>query len=452
MWKSLAVAALLVVLIGCKLPFKVPQLPQPAKPQIAVMTVQVTPVHATVTVAHEDGRVIRAWTTRDDGTIVEEFEAGKTYLVTATADGFLDSSAVTVLATEGRMKPVVITLAPVPKPVAKQWCSIYSEDQLRSVRADLGGVRLPFETSASRRTNYMFSPTYVTMTTEQRGVARAEHKARGYTHFIVGPLYEKGYPGWAGHDFRQRIPEWVALMEELWNDNLIPMLWVFPDGPYNAQVGEHGSDRNPPDYDRARREFLPILQHPELQRVHCNVTLGWEVTDNGWIKTIKKARQGLEFLRDAFPTAFRGWHGAVDNGAPCNYDEDGYGCEAKAWLELTPLMHYYFWQTGAAGGWNLAAGRVPENRQDRLDQFKENLAYEINRFHGNHYRPGGLFGADGKPIDIIVGEYSAYFELNDGESEEWGRSWGTLALTFPGVRGFGDGGGTLWPVRLGGTR
>lgn len=451
--------------VGCSwLPTPTPPPTPIEQPSVAVLTVKVTPPLATVTVSHEDGRVIRGWATRPDGTIVEEFEPGKVYRVTASAEGYLDSEPQLVTTTSGRME-ISVTLTPSPK---VQWCDVWGEDRLRNVRTDLGGVRLPFETNAARKTNYFFSPSYVTKSPEQRAIIRAEYKARGYTHFIVGPIYERGYHDWwPGHDFREDVPGWVALMEELWADDLAPWLWVFPDGPYNLHGG-YGSDVNPPDFDKARRELLPVFLHPEMQRVHCNVTFGWEVTDNGWVKTIAKAKAGLEFLRDAFPTAYRYWHGAVDNGAPCNYDEDGHGCEGKAWRELTPLLHGYFWQTGAAGGWNLHTrrdhecdvtreyaldsdecrpSRDPANRQHRLDQFVENLRYEINRFHGNHYRVGGLTGTDGKLLDIIAGEYSAYFELNDGESEEWGRSWGNLALTFHGVRGYGDGGGTLWPVR-----
>jgi hypothetical protein len=436
MWPHVWLVASLLTAAACMAPVMPPVAPENPTPSasVAVLTVTVTPVPAVVTVAHEDGRVIRGWATRADGTVIEEFPPG-VYRVSASAAGYVDSEPVLVTAS-GRTA-VAITLQPVAK---VQWCDVWGEDRLRSVRADLGGVRLSFETNAARRTNYFFSPSYVTKTPEQRAIIRAEYKARGYTHFIVGPIYERGYHDWwPGHDFREDVSGWVAIMEELWQDDLAPWLWVFPDGPYNLHGG-YGSDVNPPDFDKARRELLPVFQHPEMQRVHCNVTFGWEVTDNGWVKTIAKARHGLEFLRDAFPTAYRYWHGSVDNGAPCNYDEDGYGCEGDAWRTLTPLIHGYFWQTGAAGGWNLAEGRDPANRQHRIDQFIENLKYEINRFHGNHYRVGGLTGADGKLIDIIAGEYSAYFELNDGESEEWGRSWGALALTFPGVRGFGDGG------------
>lgn len=418
--------------------------PPSVEATVSVLTVTVTPPLATVTVTHDDGRLIRGWQTRPDGTIVEEFTAGQVYRVSASAAGYIDSEPQRVTMSAGRMN-VSIVLAPSPK---VQWCDVWGEDRLRNVRADLGGVRLPFETNTVRKTNYFFSPSYVTKSPEQRAIIRDEYKGRGYTHFIVGPIYERGYHDWwPGHDFRDDVAGWVAIMEELWQDDLAPWLWVFPDGPYNRTVG-YGSDVNPPDFDKARRELLPVFQHPEMQRVHCNVTLGWEVTDNGWIKTIAKARAGLEFLRDAFPSAYRYWHGAVDNGAPCNYDEDGYGCEGDTWRELTRLFHGYFWQTGAPGGWNMADGRDPANRQHRLDQFVENLKYEINRFHGNHYRVGGLTGADGKLIDIIVGEYSAYFELNDGESEEWARAWGSLAMTFPGVRGYGDGGGAAWPARL----
>lgn len=339
--------------------------------------------------------------------------------------------------------PVVQPEAPpelppvVPPPV--DWCSTKTEDQLRSIRADLGGVRLSVPTSATRG-SYLFTPTYPSFDAPMRQLIRREYKARGYTHFPIGPVWERGYPGWAGHDFRSRPAEWAALLEELWRDDLIPVVWLLPDGPYNVQDGP-GNRNNPPSLTKIRNGLTPIYQHPDIQRTTCVVVLGWEVTDNEWIKTLGRTLPLIAWMRNTFPRAYRGWHAAVDNGAPCNYDEDGEGCEGKAWRAMAPLgLHFQFYQTGTPGGWNLAAGRDPGNQADRVAQFIENVRYEVMRFHTDHYQPGGIRGVDGKLLDVIYGEGSAYFELNDRETEAWGREWGRLAMTIPGVRGFGDGG------------
>jgi hypothetical protein len=406
--------------------------PAPAVPDIAILTVAVTPPVAVVQVGD------RTWTTRPDGTIVEEFAAG-TYTVTVTAPDYIPKTFDLTLAA-GDRKREPVTLERVPTPPVTDWCATKTEAQLRDIRADLGGVRLSFQTSVSRNTNYLFTPTYPQFTSAQRALIRAEYKSRGYTHFPIGPIWERGYPGWEGHDFRQRPTEWIALLEELWRDDLIPMVWLMPDGPYNTDRGAWGNRHNPVDFAAVESELTPIYAHPDFQRTHCSIVFGWEVTDNEWVKTIDKAVAGLSWMARTFPRAYRYWHAAVDNGAPCNYDIDGEGCEGKAWRAMAPYIHGQFWQTGAAGGWNLAAGRLPENRQDRINQFMDNLRYEVMRFHTGHYVPGGVRGADGKLLDVILGEYSAYFELNDGETEDWGRAWGLLGMTVPGVRGFGDGG------------
>lgn len=335
--------------------------------------------------------------------------------------------------------PVVVPPVDPPAPEPVDWCATKTEDQLRNIRADLGGVRLSFNTSATRG-NYLFTPTYPTFDADTRAKIRREYKDRGYTHFPIGPVWERGYPGWAGHDFRQRPAEWVALLEELWRDDLIPMVWLLPDGPYNVEDGPGNRD-NPVSLSKVELGLTPLYARADMQRVTCVTVLGWEVTDNEWIKTIRKAVDVLAWQARVFPRAYRYWHAAVDNGAPCNYEIDGEGCEGKAWRQMAPYIHGQFWQTGVTGGWNL--GDKPDTPENRKAQFLNNLRYEVNRFHGNHYVPGGVRGSDGKVLDVIYGEGSAYFELNDREPESWGREWGRLAMTVPGVRGFGDGGPSL---------
>lgn len=348
-----------------------------------------------------------------------------------------------------RVTPVVrpepsVPVIPVPTPVdipsvaPTEWCSTKTEDQFREWRGDIGGVRLSFNTSDSRG-NYFFTPTYMAQSgvfadATARQTALQEYKARGYTHFAIGPMYEAGYPGWPGHDYRTDPAAWIARVEEIWAAGLIPVHWLMPNGPYN--VG--GTPDQPIDFEMVDREFTPLLRSAQMQRVTCMIVAGWEMTDNGWVKTIAKATALLDWQARTFPHAFRYWHAAVDNGAPCSYVEDGEGCEGKAWRAMQGYLHGNFWQTGTAGGWNILGD--PRNMEDRIASFMSNLRYEVMRFTTNHYQAGGLRGADGKPLDVVYGEGSAYFELNAGESEAWGREWGRRAMTVAGVRGFGDGG------------
>lgn len=331
------------------------------------------------------------------------------------------------------------TPSPVPTPpAAPDWCATRTEAQFRNWRGDIGGVRLSFATSPTRGT-YFFTPTYMAQSgvfadPARRRQALEEYKQRGYTHFAIGPMFEAGYPGWPGHDYRGDPAAWIARVEEIWEAGLIPVHWLMPNGPYNAG----GRNDQEIDFAKVDREFTPLLTTPEMQRVTCMVVAGWEMTDNAWVKTIRRATALLDWQARTFPRAYRYWHAAVDNGAPCNYEEDGYGCEGKAWRAMQGYLHGNFWQTGTAGGWNIDGN--PADMDDRIRGFLANLRYEVMRFTTDHYQAGGLRGADGKPLDVIYGEGSAYFELNDNESEAWGREWGRRAMSVPGVRGFGDGG------------
>lgn len=313
------------------------------------------------------------------------------------------------------------------------WCSTKTEDQLRNVRMDLGGVRL--SVPVGRAGGYFFTPMYASYSSELRALARREYKARGYTHIAMGGIVNR-YPGLGEYDYRDRPAEYVALLEELWRDDLIPVHWAMVDGPYNVEP-RGGDEGNPIDWSKVEAELTPLYQRADIQRVVCMSVAGWEVTDNGWVKTIAKAVALLEWQARVFPKAYRYWHATVDNGAPCNYGIDGEGCEGKAWLAMAPYLHGQMWQTGNAGGWNFSD---PDSPEARRRNFLSNLRYEVMRFHTGHYREGGVRGADGKLLDVICGEYSAFFELNSGMTEDEAREFGRLAMTVPGVRGFGDGG------------
>lgn len=437
MIKRFTFVSLVLCNIGCAAGGIITVPPQPT-PQVhvwakTILTVKVVPAAATVMVNGQ------SWATRPDGTIVEEFP-NLDLAVTASAPGYRTSEPVTLLWPHPERRTLTITLEPIaaPAPAQVDWCGTKTESQLRDIRADMGGVRLSI-TLSERGGNYLFTPMYPAYTAEQRAIIRREYKARGYTHFAVGAIADK-YPGLASYDHRANPAAYEAMLEELWRDDLIPYVWLMVDGPYNV-TDSPGNLDNPIDFAKVEAGLTPIYQRPAMQRLVCVTVAGWEVTDNQWVKTKARALQLAEWQARVTPRAFHLWHSAADNGAPCNYDEDGEGCERSTWLALSRFLHGYYYQTGNAGGWNMTKYDSTKH-SDRVRAFTENLQYEADRFRGDRYQLGGVLGADGKPMDVIMGEYSAYFELPwvDRESEDWGREWGRLAMTVPGVRGFGDGG------------
>ena len=81
---------------------------EPPVQPVAVFTVQVEPATAVVKVGGQE------WATRPDGRIVEEFQPGQVFVVTARADGFVPSDPVTVTMAAGAMPVLKIVLVPVP--------------------------------------------------------------------------------------------------------------------------------------------------------------------------------------------------------------------------------------------------------------------------------------------------------------------------------------------------
>lgn len=324
------------------------------------------------------------------------------------------------------------------------WWVNVTEAQLRNFRGDLGGMRVEglgpdpaIRPSAPR--DYVFTPTFMSLGPAERAKMLAAVKQRGYTHLSVGPIWERGYPGFRSHNFLDNPDGYIALLREIIDAGIIPVIWLMVDGPCNVERGAPGNDRNPIDWAEVERVLTPIYTRPDFQQVCKVAVFGWEVTDNSWVKTLARTMLALQWFARVAPQAYRYWHAAANNGAPCDYTEDGEGCEGKAWRLMAPLLHGHFWQDGSFGGWHMADGRDPNSEADRRAQFLDNLAYDVKRIRGDHYKPGGLIGADGKVLDVIAGEYSAYFEYH-GDGEAAAIDYGRLALSVPGVRGFLDGG------------
>lgn len=351
------------------------------------------------------------------------------------------------------LPPVVVPTPPVEPPAgpsdtwtAPVWWKTVTEDQLRSFRGDLGGMRVSERvgpnplTRPSAPRDYVFTPTYCSFDAAGRKEIRDAVKQRGYTHMSIGPIWERGYPGFKPHNFLQDPMSYIRLLRELIDDHIIPVIWLMVDGPCNVDDQRAGRYDNSIDWAKVEAILTPIYSMPEFQEVCKVAVFGWEVTDNDWVCTIEQSVTGAKWMARVVPNAFRYWHMAANKGAGCKYEIDGYGCERDFFKAMGPYLHGSFWQDGSFGGWYIVDGRDATNPAHRKLQYLDNLQYEVKRIVGSHYFQGGLLGADGKVWDVIAGEYSAYFEYNDRDSEDLAIEYGRLALSIPGVRGFLDGG------------
>ena len=85
----------------------------------------------------------------------------------------------------------------------------------------------------------------------------------------------------------------------------------------------------------------------------------------------------------------------------------------------------------------LAAGDIPLRTLNRWDETRGTDGKDYCQFDGAY----STTSAAGVPLDVVAYEYQSYRQKTEGA--EWyavGKQWGAIALTVPGVTGFGDGG------------
>lgn len=198
------------------------------------------------------------------------------------------------------------------------------------------------------------------------------------THLVFDPKggYRDLYPR---YDFFDRPEELRAILEEVWSDGLIPVVFLIPD-------------TITPDMPSIRALLGPFLDKTrDLIKVAAT---GWEV--NGWMSP------------EVMTTA--------EHAAGCAGD----GCESPWWRSMSGVLSGIFYQ---------------DDRRDTV-ALRDRLADFTLRF-GSGYNgwPTGF--------DAVAFEYSAYWEVNAGAPESPGLTLGAAALTTPGpvpVSGFCDGG------------
>lgn len=265
-----------------------------------------------------------------------------------------------------------------------------------------------------------------------RATARAALKARGYTHWPIGPIQQYGYHDlWPDTDWRSDPDTFLDRLEELWNDGFYPVVFLLPDTGLCA-------DGSSIDHDCVERELTPIYQSARFQELAKIVVLAWEpdysAADWQW---------GAAWMERVFPNALRYIHFPSGHGAPGRGSElvpDGpYENEAAMWNPVAPHIHGFLMQATWTFGGSTGDGRTPE------EQFQYDLWDLVRRFRDG-YAGWPTQGAGGHMVDTVAYEYASYFCFYDdsqGTPEEVAAravEWGRIAESVDGVAGFGDGG------------
>lgn len=425
----------------------------PPVPDIAILTVAVTPPTAVVQVGE------RKWSTREDGTIVEEFSAG-TYAVTVTAPGYVPKHFdITLQAGERKREPVTLQRLSAP------WETV-TDAELRAWTGAIATVlwdgpcgHRPGQPDNTLFTAQYDSPCYDAAT---RSKMRAAYP---YTHWAIGPIVQKGYHGyWPDTDWRVQPDVFLDRVDELWWAGKRPAIFVTPDTGLCA-------DGRTVDFDCMEREFGPIYRAPRFQSRARIVVLAWEPAYDRatWLRLAK-------VVRGWFPSALIYIHMESGHGAPGHGYElamrypsghpqagelmPGEPNEARPFLtegemwggikdpsrpgytahreSIAALLDGELLQDTWAFGGYTDEGRTPEEQVlydawDRVRRFRDGYA----GWPTNGYR--------GLPLDVVVFEFGSYYTSIDnkygwrGAAEKAEALGCRLLREVQGIAGVGDG-------------
>lgn len=290
-----------------------------------------------------------------------------------------------------------------------------------------------------------------------RARARAAFRAEGYTHWPYGPLLQKGYHGWwPDTDFRDNPVPFIDRARELIGDGIIPVLFLLDDQCVYAC--EHGGVNR----EAIERDLTPLYSRPEWQQTFPIVVAAWEpqweAADWQWV---------AEWMARTWPDALRYVHFPSGQGGPGRDEEIGpdgpYPDKAALWNRIIPHIHGYLLQdTWVFTREEVEAGRTREQQfvYDLLDKSRRfrygsganapTSGPEVERWSETRGTDGKSYSqwdgtyltrsAADRPLDVVAFEYASYIIKRRPEVYDEAKQWGALALTVPGVAGFGDGG------------
>ncbi|HXE53747.1 MAG TPA: hypothetical protein VN541_12055 [Tepidisphaeraceae bacterium] len=302
----------------------------------------------------------------------------------------------------------------------------WSEDELRAFRGAISTVRfdIPFGPRPGKPDNVVFTPMYGCYSPADRARMRAAYKRRGYTHWAIGPLIAGNYHGKYPDDNELAHPDhFEDLLEELWNDGLVPVVFVLP---LDRRCGL-GKDGNI-DWNTIDRVLTPIYRTPRFQRLARVVVLAWEPNDGKIVSTQAQWLAAVRWMARVFPHALRYIHMTAGHDAPC----DDSCSEAAAWRAIAPYLHGWLVQDGHFG--------QPDPNGAGLNNFRTRLQTLVAHLHVGKDGWPTTSATPGRPLDIVAFEYASYWSFWNNRPESEAQRWGAAAMSVDGIAGFGDGG------------
>jgi hypothetical protein len=254
-----------------------------------------------------------------------------------------------------------------------------SLDVIRHVKGNFGGIIVP-ELQFGFSNKVLFTPGYVVESAKVRMIIRKRYLDAGFSHFPINtyndtPIYHNYYPQWDDSLINQYL-------EELLDDNIIPMCSLFPDNVKTLK-GNVSSD------------------------LVLSGFVGWE-NPSPIIRPALDNDNLFYVAKQAYPRSLIYWHNPSYQGAPY--------VDAKDWGRNTGdevndrVWQYMINQSGCQGLLN--QGNAWQN--DSQDS--------INRLSDFHERL--ILGRDNWPIaDVVDFEQTVYYLTTEQGNPEQALTW-----------------------------
>lgn len=282
-----------------------------------------------------------------------------------------------------------------------------SVDQLRTFRGDFCGIRVP-ELLQYGSSDVFFTDIYPAYPDDLRAKLRQIYRSRGYTHFPIATA--GGYHGvYPSYDLTPDPARLRAILTELWQDGLIPVLFMIDDGHWpdgSFQSGDTGGVMA-----AVAAKYDPVFAAcGDLVKI---AVPGWEY--NGFM-TPALMTATARYLKSKVPDALVYVHFTAGHAAGSGPNET----EAGWWASMQGTLQGILYQANGNDGGQAIS--------DRLADFT------IRFQTGYHSWPTGF--------DTVLFEYAAYWEVWDHNPESWGIEIGNACLqkTNPRIQGFCNGG------------
>lgn len=290
-------------------------------------------------------------------------------------------------------------------------------------------MNLPYGPRPNEDSNIIATDFWADYTPEQQVAATVVIKSRGYTHVVVGPIVDSdGYHGmYPPHDWRQNFDAFLDILQFFWNNGLIPVVFIHPDGWSYEQL----------------LTLTPLFTSARAQRLmRVVVPSGWEPTRYGWSSVTWALI--LRWGRETFPTALICAHTVADTdamvGTDARFDDNdpvqNPEGNAGGWKRVALYLHVWLIQNGP---YNSTPAANPQLAQNFGDQFRKDVPHSIAwHFAGNAGWP--TFSAYGdRPVELVNAECTSYNGVNEDLPESTSQDWGDLAVAA-GAKGYLDSG------------